>query len=530
MLLDHFREKHGFAQVEDKDRGTVLRRVVFEGKIPIRGGMTIDSNAGLLSPVREILTKKAPINLQDCQLEDVPNNPLLRNGGELAKSNQCNIKEEAKREKRPQDGEEMNTNREDPFFESSGCDYASISEHELFKHVKCTHVKTDQADQSESSPGERDLDANHGTGLKKVVLQYSAGGEKPVEVSKEQATVNECRLCEFTAPKMQAILLVRHMREVHGETKGFEVERPMPHTNEYSNEDLNEFIQGPEESSAPPTIPTGHIQEEFVNRAPGVGGVYSENLIKHTMNYKCDLCDYVTNQKKDLKGHKSFIHEQEGRMFKCWLCDYSSSHSNDMKEHFSKFHPPPVEEVETTRMPDGLNKNVKTSVPREKMKKLVTRKNVKTSADKDDAKPKEKSRDQRDLCNAMERQRRVDQKIKFDILKDSVPKLRDVATASKVVILKEAAQYARHLGETSLTLARERERLAERNTELRRRLESAKSEYLEDDMEFIEAENDVGWVSNLGLLDDSGYSSPELTGLNEYLTPLTPIESALSMF
>ena len=38
----------------------------------------------------------------------------------------------------------------------------------------------------------------------------------PVEVKEEQVSVNECRLCGFTAPPMQTILLVRHMREVHG--------------------------------------------------------------------------------------------------------------------------------------------------------------------------------------------------------------------------------------------------------------------------------------------------------------------------
>ena len=42
----------------------------------------------------------------------------------------------------------------------------------------------------------------------------------PVEVKEEQVSVNECRMCGFTAPPMQTILLVRHMREVHGEVAG----------------------------------------------------------------------------------------------------------------------------------------------------------------------------------------------------------------------------------------------------------------------------------------------------------------------
>ena len=36
----------------------------------------------------------------------------------------------------------------------------------------------------------------------------------------EQVSVNECRLCGFTVPQMQTILLVRHMREAHGEMAG----------------------------------------------------------------------------------------------------------------------------------------------------------------------------------------------------------------------------------------------------------------------------------------------------------------------
>ena len=33
-------------------------------------------------------------------------------------------------------------------------------------------------------------------------------------------SVNECKLCDFTAPQMQTILLVRHMREEHGVMAG----------------------------------------------------------------------------------------------------------------------------------------------------------------------------------------------------------------------------------------------------------------------------------------------------------------------
>ena len=41
----------------------------------------------------------------------------------------------------------------------------------------------------------------------------------PIEVKEEQVSVNECRLCGFTAPQMQTILLVRHTREMHRESR-----------------------------------------------------------------------------------------------------------------------------------------------------------------------------------------------------------------------------------------------------------------------------------------------------------------------
>ena len=144
--------------------------------------------------------------------------------------------------------------------------------------------------------------------------------------------------------------------------------------------------------------------------------------------------------------------------------------------------------------------------------------------DKSKSIPKQKCRQRRDLDNSKERLRRLDEKIHFDLLKDNVPKLKDVNTASKMVILKEATEYARLLGDTALALTKEREREARRNVELRQILASAKMEYFETE---IKAEN--GGADDSGFSSETGEGGLDLNelGANDYIPT---VESALTMF
>ena len=198
----------------------------------------------------------------------------------------------------------------------------------------------------------------------------------------------------------------------------------------------------------------------------------TKNTSKTTGGYKCEMCDFVTNRKYDLKGHINTIHKgsQEGSMFKCNLCEYSTLHNHLMGQHISEFHPSlQQDKPSTTKRVDGLDNNKKKS-PNQ----------TKKSAAKEDSRPKEKSRDLRDKHNAFERGRRLDQAKLFKELKDLVPKLRDIVkTVAKKQILDGAAEYSQVLGEQDLVLSREQEELAKRNAELRQRLAAARRKFEE---------------------------------------------------
>ena len=186
---------------------------------------------------------------------------------------------------------------------------------------------------------------------------------------------------------------------------------------------------------------------------------------KTTVGYKCELCDFVTNRKYDLKGHIDTKHKGslEGSMFKCHLCDYSALHDYLMGQHFTELHstaqqdqPTATNWVEKKKLPDKITKR---SAPKE---------------------PMPKSRDLRDKHNAFERGRRLNQAKLFKDLKDLVPKLRDIEkTVSKVNILDRAAEYSQVLGEQDLVLSREQEELSRRNAWLKQRLAAAKRDFME---------------------------------------------------
>ena len=52
---------------------------------------------------------------------------------------------------------------------------------------------------------------------------------------------------------------------------------------------------------------------------------------------KCELCDYRTNSKTDLKDHIMQNHTME-RPFKCDQCDYAATNAHKLKQHKAGFN------------------------------------------------------------------------------------------------------------------------------------------------------------------------------------------------
>ena len=459
MMVNHFRDRHGFSQVEGKGRGTVLRRCIFKGKVPTKGG-----KIELPSPLRLILNKKnEPVNLQGCKLGNWPIVSKIVSDGDPSNSHQGIVEEEAKR---LHEGEEIKKNQEESFYECSECDYASMNEHALFDHVESTHVNVDTEGLSKSalgmkpnsgvdkngtniSPFQCDMKANNDSVFNEVVLQYNVGREEPAEVPEPQFM-----------------------------------------SNEDSDDDLDAFIavEGTEDSPTLATDLKAHIKEDHVNAQASGGGEGCRDFLPPRTAFKCDLCDYTASGSIGLK--------------------YSSSHGNHMRQHYSKCHPPPPNKPISRTGNGKWEWGMGQAAVRDKSKSI----------------PKQKCRQRRDLDNSKERLRRLDEKIQFDLLKDNVPKLKDVNTASKTVILKEATEYARLLGDTALALTKEREREARRNVELRQILASAKMEYFETE---IKAEN--GGADDSGFSSETGEGGLDLNelGANDYIPT---VESALTMF
>ena len=51
---------------------------------------------------------------------------------------------------------------------------------------------------------------------------------------------------------------------------------------------------------------------------------------------KCELCDYRTNYKAELKDHTMQNHTME-RPFKCDQCDYAATNAHKLKRHKAGF-------------------------------------------------------------------------------------------------------------------------------------------------------------------------------------------------
>jgi hypothetical protein len=84
----------------------------------------------------------------------------------------------------------------------------------------------------------------------------------------------------------------------------------------------------------------------------------------------------------------------------------------------------------------------------------------------------DKCREIRDLHNSMERQRRVDLRKNFDMLKVCVPDLADVEKASKLNILNKAADYCRLLVSLDTKFKKELDKEEQKNAIMRKKLES----------------------------------------------------------
>jgi hypothetical protein len=89
----------------------------------------------------------------------------------------------------------------------------------------------------------------------------------------------------------------------------------------------------------------------------------------------------------------------------------------------------------------------------------------------------DKCREIRDLHNSMERQRRVELRNNFDLLKELVPELADADKASKLTILKKAMDYCHLLSTMDIRMRRDKEREASRNAMLKKRLLEASQKH-----------------------------------------------------
>ena len=73
----------------------------------------------------------------------------------------------------------------------------------------------------------------------------------------------------------------------------------------------------------------------------------SKNLSNMTAPYQCELCDFTTDRKYDLKGHIRCFHNgklrdnQKASMlapYQCELCDFTTNRKSDFNGHKSYIH------------------------------------------------------------------------------------------------------------------------------------------------------------------------------------------------
>lgn len=54
--------------------------------------------------------------------------------------------------------------------------------------------------------------------------------------------------------------------------------------------------------------------------------------------YACDLCNYKSKRKQDLRTHKAIIHEENLKWFNCDLCDFKSKSISNLNDHIKRLH------------------------------------------------------------------------------------------------------------------------------------------------------------------------------------------------
>lgn len=89
----------------------------------------------------------------------------------------------------------------------------------------------------------------------------------------------------------------------------------------------------------------------------------------------------------------------------------------------------------------------------------------------------QKIRNHRDLHNSMERQRRIDLRYNFDLLKSAIPDLAINDKASKLNILKQATVYCRRLGEMNTQMKQSANAERARNASLKKKFQQLESQF-----------------------------------------------------
>ena len=59
---------------------------------------------------------------------------------------------------------------------------------------------------------------------------------------------------------------------------------------------------------------------------------HRSSIHEQIKQFKCNICDFETVHKSNLKKHIEAIHEQI-KQFKCIICDFETGHKQSLKKH-----------------------------------------------------------------------------------------------------------------------------------------------------------------------------------------------------
>jgi len=108
-------------------------------------------------------------------------------------------------------------------FKCDQCEYATalsggLTRHKIALHYNLKEVRVALRRLTQEDVSAFERKETNPTSIKRDQFEFVS--LSPIEVKEEQVSVNECKMCDFAAPQMQTILLVRHMREEHGVMAG----------------------------------------------------------------------------------------------------------------------------------------------------------------------------------------------------------------------------------------------------------------------------------------------------------------------